>query len=76
MKMKPPKGKKVKGQRYSAADEEYDKKEAKKLVKGMSTAGMAKELQLSEKEQGYSKMVRVKPQKKNQKPISGKRKVY
>jgi hypothetical protein len=37
---------------------------------------MAKELQLSEKEQGYSKMVRVKPQKKNQKPISGKRKVY
>lgn len=59
-----PKGKIVKGKNYVAADEEYDKKTAKKEVKGMKTAGVAKELKLSEKDMGYSKKPRVKPQKK------------
>lgn len=71
-----PKGKAVKGCDYVAKDEAYDKKQEKKELKGMSTAGMAKELKLAEKEEGYSKKPRVKPQKKNMKPVSGKKKVY
>ncbi len=63
-KMMAPKGKMVKGKNYVEADEVYNKKMAKKSVKGMKTAGVAKELKESEKEQGYSKMPRVKPQKK------------
>lgn len=64
VKMMKPKGKMVKGKNYVEADEEYNKKMAKKNVKGMKTAGIAKELKLSEKEEGYSKKPRVKPQKK------------
>jgi hypothetical protein len=71
-----PKGKKVKGCDYVGADEEYDKKLIKKEHKGMKTAGVAKELKLSEKEQGYSKKPRVKGQKKNAKPVKGQNKVY
>jgi hypothetical protein len=37
---------------------------SKKDYKGMSTAGIATELKLSQKEQGYSKKPKVKPQKK------------
>lgn len=75
-KMKSPKGKVVKGCDYVGQDEEYDKKQAKKELKGMSTAGMAKELKLAEKEEGYSKKPRVKPQKKNAKPVMGQKKIY
>jgi hypothetical protein len=75
MKLKP-KGKKVKGIAYVSEDEEFDKKTLKKEVKDMKTAGIAKELKLYEKEQGYSKKPRVKPQKKNMKPVMGQKKVY
>lgn len=71
-----PKGKKVKGCDYVGADEEYDKKQVKKQGKEMKTAGVAKELKLSQKEQGYSKKPQVKGQKKNAKPVSGQKKVY
>lgn len=71
-----PKGKMVKGCNYVGDDEEYDKKQIKKQGKEMRTAGVAKELKLSEKEQGYSKKPRVKPQKKMAKPVSGQKKVY
>jgi hypothetical protein len=64
MKFKLPSGKKVKGKNYVIADEEYNKKMAKKDVRGMKTAGIAKELKESEKDMGYSKKPRVKPQKK------------
>ncbi len=75
-KMMKPKGKKVKGCNYVEADEEYDKKMSKKELKEMSTAGVARELKKSEKEQGYSKKPQVKGQKKNAKPVSGQKKVY
>jgi len=42
----------------------------------MRTAGIAKELKGAQKEEGYSKKPRVKPQKKNAKPVSGQKKVY
>jgi hypothetical protein len=69
------KGKVVKGTKYVGADEEYDKKQIKKQGKDMRTAGVAKELKLSQKEQGYSKKPRVKPQKKMAKPVSGQKKI-
>lgn len=71
-----PAGKKVKGQNYVGADEEYDKKMKKKDLKGMKTAGIAKELKGAEKEEGYSKIPRVKGQKKDQKIVAGKKKAY
>jgi len=71
-----PKGKVVKGCDYVGADEEYDKKQIKKQGKEMRTAGVAKELKLSQKEEGYSKKPRVKPQKKNMKPAMGQNKIY
>ncbi len=71
-----PKGKKVKGCDYVGDDEEYDKKQVKKQGKDMRTAGVAVELKLSQKEQGYSKKPRVKGQKKNAKPVKGQNKVY
>jgi hypothetical protein len=58
------KSKKVPGNNYVEKDEKYDKKMKKKDYKGMSTAGIATELKLSQKEQGYSKKPKVKPQKK------------
>ncbi len=70
------KGKMVKGCNYAVADEEYDKKMKKKDAKGMTTAGIAKELKLAQKEEGYSKKPRVKPQKKLAKPVQGQKKVY
>lgn len=69
------KGKVVKGTKYVGADEEYDKKQIKRQGKDMRTAGVAKELKLSEKEQGYSKKPRVKPQKKNAKLVKGQKKI-
>ena len=75
MPVKSPKGKKVKGTKYVGADEEYDKKQIKRQGKDMRTAGVAKELKLSEKEQGYSKKPRVKPQKKNAKIVKGQKKI-
>lgn len=75
-KMMKPKGKKVKGCDYVGDDEEYDKKQVKKQGKDMRTAGVAVELKLSQKDQGYSKKPRVKPQKKMAKPVSGQKKVY
>lgn len=71
-----PKGKKVKGCDYVAADEVYDEKTAKKEMKGMKTAGIAKELKGAQKEEGYSKKPRVKPQKKTAKPAKGQKKIY
>lgn len=70
-----PKGKKVKGSNYVGSDEEYDKKQIKKQGKDMRTAGVAKELKGSQKEQGYSKKPRVKAQKKVAKPVSGQKKI-
>jgi hypothetical protein len=57
-------GKMVSGKKYAEADEKYIKKQAKKAIKGMKTAGIATELKESKKEEGYSKKPRVKPQKK------------
>lgn len=70
------KGKVVSGKDYVGADEEYDKKQIKKQGKEMRTAGVAKELKISEKEQGYSKKPRVKPQKKVSKLVKGQKKAY
>lgn len=75
-KMMKTKGKKVAGCDYTAADEEYDKKQIKKQGKEMKTAGVAKELKMAQKEQGYSKKPQVKGQKKNAKPVMGQKKVY
>ncbi len=75
-KMMKPKGKVVKGCNYAEDDEEYDKKQIKKQGKDMRTAGLAKELKLAQKEEGYSKKPRVKPQKKMAKPVMGSRKAY
>lgn len=75
-KMMKPKGKVVKGCDYAEEDEKFDKKMVKKDAKGMKTAGMALKLKESEKEEGYSKKPRVKPQKKTMKPVMGQKKVY
>lgn len=69
-----PKGKAVKGADYAEDDEKYEKKMVKKAGKDMKTAGLALNLKKSEKEEGYSKKPRVKPQKKMAKPVSGKKK--
>lgn len=74
--MMKPKGKVVKGCDYAEDDEKFDKKMEKKDAKGMKTAGLALKLKQSEKEEGYSKKPRVKPQKKMAKPASGQKKVY
>ena len=71
-----PKGKVVKGCDYVGADEEFEKKMTKKDAKGMKTAGVAKKLKESEKEEGYSKKPRVKPQKKLAKPTRGQKLMY
>ncbi len=71
-----PKGKMVKGCDYAEEDEKYDKKVKKKTAKGMKTAGLALKLKESEKEEGYSKQPRVKPQKKNAKPTRGQKNAY
>ena len=71
-----PKGKKVKGENYAAADEVYNKNTAKKTARGMKTAGLALELKESQKDKGYSKKPQVKGQKKNAKPVMGKKKAY
>lgn len=70
------KGKKVKGCDYSAADENYDRKIAKKEVKEMKTAGISNELKKAQKEEGYSKKPKVKPQKKVSKIVKGQKKAY
>ena len=58
----------IKGKNYVSVDEKYDKSMEKKDMRGMKTAGIANELKLSEKQMGYSKMPKVKPQKKRSKP--------
>lgn len=50
--------------KYVSKDEKYDKKMKKKAVRGMKTAGIANELKESQREMGYSKMPKVKPQRK------------
>lgn len=70
------KGKSVKGCNYAEDDEKYDKKMNKKTAKGMKSAGIASKLKESQKEEGYSKKPKVKPQKKNMKPVMGQKKVY
>ena len=75
-KMMKAKGRKVKGCDYAGDDEEYDKKQIVKQGKEMRTAGIAKELKGSQKEQGYSKKPIVKGQKKAAKITSGQKKVY
>lgn len=74
-KMMKPKGKMVKGSKYVADDEVYDRKTRKKEDKSMKTAGIEKLLQKAEKDMGYSNKPRVKPQKKMSKPVSGQKKV-
>lgn len=76
MKSKRPKGKRVKGCDYAEEKEMYDKASNKKIANGMRTAGMAKELELSEKDMGYSKKPRVKPQSKTKNLVKGQKKVY
>jgi hypothetical protein len=71
-----PKGKKVRGCNYVAADEEYDKKTRKKEDKSMKTAGMEVLLKKAEKEEGYSKKPQVKPAKKKAKITHGQKKAY
>jgi len=65
-KVKSPKkgGRYVSGDDYVEENEVYNKKMAKKSLKEMSTAGIARNLMKSEKEMGYSKRPKVKPQKK------------
>jgi len=75
-KMMKQKGKVVSGSDYSEVEEKYEKKMKKKAIKGMKTAGLALKLKESEKEQAYSKMPQVKPQKKAMKPVMGQKKVY
>ena len=70
-----PKGKVVKGKNYIEADEEYDEADKTKRGSMASMKLVAKRLKESEKEQGYSKKPRVKPQKKNAKPVSGQKKI-
>lgn len=71
-----PKGKMVSGKKYVADDEKFDKKSLMKDERNMKTAGVAKALEKSEKDMGYSKKLRVKPQKKMEKPVSGQKKGY
>jgi hypothetical protein len=59
------KSKKISGDDYVEKNEIYKKKMKKKTAKGMKTAGLALKLKQSESQQGYSKMPRVKPQKKS-----------
>jgi len=68
------KTKAFKGINYTAADEEFDKKLIKDQGKEMRTAGIAKELKESQKDQGYSKKPKVKGQKKGAKIVSGQKK--
>lgn len=75
VKMMKPKGKKVKGEDYAETEEKYDKKVKKEENKDMKTAGLALNLKKSEKDEGYSKKTRVKPQKKNAKITKGQGKV-
>ena len=58
------KGKIVSGNKFSSVDEEYKKKQNKKLEKAMVTAGLSKALKKSAKETGYSNAPRLKPQSK------------
>lgn len=74
--MMKPKGKMVKGINYVEDDEKYDRKMNKKDAKRMKTAGLGLNLMESEKQQGYSKKPRVRPQSKMAKPVSGQKKVY
>lgn len=76
VKIMKPKGKMVKGCNYAAADEEYDKKTRKKEDRSMKTAGIEVLLKKAEKEEGYSKKPRVKPQKKTARITSGQKKSY
>ena len=66
---------KVKGKNYVEADEAYDKKSLKKDAKILKTAGLATALKKSEKEMGYSKKPKVKPQPKLGKIVLKKGKV-
>lgn len=58
------KGKRVPGVDFVKDLEMYNKKQKKKSIKEMSTAGIAKEMKEAEKDQGYSKKPRIIPQKK------------
>lgn len=66
----------VKGTNYVGADEKYDKRQTKKDMRGMKTAGLAVKLKKSQKEEGYSKKPKVKPQKKMRKPVRGQENAY
>ena len=62
------KKKAVSADNYVAANEMYDRALQKKEMRGMKTPGIAVELKISQMDEGYSNMPRVKPQKKNAKP--------
>lgn len=70
-----PRGKKILGSNFIAADEVYDRKTRKKEDVSMKTAGMEKLLMKAEKETGYSNKPRVKPAKKTAKIVHGQKKV-
>lgn len=76
MQKKKAKGKKVSGDNYVASNEKFQRQQAKKLLRDMSTSGVANEMKEAMLQQGYSKMPRVKPQKKLAKPVSGQKKIY
>jgi hypothetical protein len=70
-----PKGKKVVGKNFVEADEKYDGKDKTYRGSQADIKEVGERLNKSEKEQGYSKKPRVKPQKKVQKPVSGQKKI-
>lgn len=50
--------------KYAVRDEKFDRKRQKKDDKHMNVAGLATSFKMSEKDMGYSKAPKVKPQKK------------
>lgn len=73
--VKKPSGKLLKGDKFIAGDEEYDRETMKKEMRSMKTAGMEKLLEKAEKKMGCSDKPKVKPQKKKAKPVHGQKKM-
>jgi len=69
------KGKAVKGSKFVAVDEVYDKKTRKKEDKSMKTAGIEVLLKKSQKDEGFSNKPRVQGEKKPGKLVHGQKKV-
>lgn len=65
----------VSGDKYVAANEMFEKAQKNMQRKEMTTPGIAVELIIASNDEGYSKQPRVKPEKKNRKPVSGQKKI-